>query len=83
MSIDHPWSNAPLRNIRRGNFWFPGQRVARSRRTYQHAPTYVEWKALEQVSRPSLIVTTAASDVAAAALAPMPARLASNTETSA
>ena len=83
MNFHHPWSNAPLRSIRRGHFWIPGERVVQSGRTYQRAPMYVEWEAPEQVSRPSLIVTTEASDVAAAALAPMPARLASNTETSA
>ncbi|MEN3167770.1 hypothetical protein [Gluconobacter sp. OJB] len=66
MSFDHPWSNAPLRSIRRGHFWIPGERVARSGRTYQHAPMYEEWEAPEQVSHPYLIVTTEAGDFAAA-----------------
>ncbi|MBF0886886.1 alpha/beta hydrolase [Gluconobacter sphaericus] len=56
MNFHHPWSNAPLRSIRRGHFWIPGERVVQSGRTYQRAPMYVEWEAPEHVTRPYPIV---------------------------
>ncbi|GBQ93738.1 alpha/beta hydrolase [Asaia krungthepensis] len=56
MSDEKPWSHAPLRCVRRGHFWIPGERVIQSGRSYQRAPMYVEWEAPEHVIHPYPII---------------------------
>ncbi len=51
-----PWTTAPVRALRRGHFWVPGERVSLANRTYQRGPMFVEWEAPEQVERPFPIV---------------------------
>jgi pimeloyl-ACP methyl ester carboxylesterase len=46
-----PWLNAPVRAIRRGHFWVPGERIAIHDRTFQRGPMYVEWEAPETMTR--------------------------------
>lgn len=46
-----PWAHAPVRAIRRGHFWIPGERVTSGGRTCQRGPMYVEWEAPESVTR--------------------------------
>jgi pimeloyl-ACP methyl ester carboxylesterase len=52
----NPWITAPVRTIRRGHFWIPGERVVSEGQTYQRGPMFVEWEAPEQVQHPWPIV---------------------------
>lgn len=51
-----PWTTAPVRTLRRGHLWIPGERVSLNGRTYQRGPMFVEWEAPEHVARPWPIV---------------------------
>ncbi|KTR98835.1 alpha/beta hydrolase [Pantoea dispersa] len=51
-----PWNEAPVRSIRRGHFWIPGERVEQNGLTYQRGPMYVEWEAPKLMSRPYPVV---------------------------
>jgi pimeloyl-ACP methyl ester carboxylesterase len=51
-----PWVTAPVRTVRRGHFWIPGERVALDDKTYQRGPMFVEWEAPEQLRHPFPIV---------------------------
>lgn len=51
-----PWATSPVRRVRRGRFWVPGDRVERGGLTYQRGPMYVEWEAPEIAVRPHPIV---------------------------
>ena len=51
-----PWTTAPLRSLRRGHLWIPGERVSLGGQTYQRGPMFVEWEAPERVTRPWPIV---------------------------
>lgn len=51
-----PWLSAPVRTIRRGHFWIPGERVLLDGKTYQRGAMFVEWEAPESVTRPWPIV---------------------------
>lgn len=56
MTNSCPWDHVPARNIRRGHFWIPGERVERDGKTYQRGPMYVEWEAPEMITRPWPVV---------------------------
>lgn len=59
MQQDHqfrPWHEAPVRSVRRGHFWIPGERVEQNGLTYQRGPMYVEWEAPKLISRPYPVV---------------------------
>lgn len=45
------WAGTPTRNVRRGHFWVPGERVERAGKTFQRGPMSVTWEAPEQVTR--------------------------------
>lgn len=45
------WADAPVRTLRRGQFWVPGERVALNGKTYQRGPMFVEWETPERVTR--------------------------------
>jgi pimeloyl-ACP methyl ester carboxylesterase len=45
------WQDAPVRTIRRGHFWIPGDRVMRNGQTYQRGPLFAEWEAPEIVTK--------------------------------
>jgi pimeloyl-ACP methyl ester carboxylesterase len=45
------WQDAPVRTIRRGHFWIPGDRVMRNGQTYQRGPLFAEWEAPETVTK--------------------------------
>ena len=51
-----PWHNKPVRAVRRGHFWVPGERVARDGESYQRGPMFVEWEAPEHIIKPFPIV---------------------------
>ena len=51
-----PWTTAPVRSIRRGHVWIPGERVSLDGQTYQRGPMFVEWETPERVTRPWPIV---------------------------
>lgn len=51
-----PWKKAPLRSIRLGEFWVPGERVLLDGKTYQRGPLFVAWQSPEQVKHPWPIV---------------------------
>lgn len=51
-----PWAGAPVRTVRRGHFWIPGERVPHGGRTWQRGPMFVEWEAPEKITRPWPIV---------------------------
>lgn len=51
-----PWTSTPVRTVRRGQFWVPGERVVVDGLTYQAGPMFVEWEAPENVTRPFPIV---------------------------
>ena len=51
-----PWTNSPVRSVRRGHFWIPGDRIKHGGLTYQRGPMYVEWEAPEVVARPYPVV---------------------------
>lgn len=51
-----PWLHSPVRTLRRGHFWIPGDRVGQGGLTYQRDPMYVEWEAPEVVTRPYPVV---------------------------
>jgi pimeloyl-ACP methyl ester carboxylesterase len=55
-TIYAPWTSTPVRKVRRGQFWIPGDRVAVHGLTYQAGPMFVEWEAPENVTRPFPIV---------------------------
>lgn len=46
------WEKAPVRNVRRGHFWVPGDRIEIDGLTYQRGPLFAEWEAPEEVTRP-------------------------------
>ncbi len=50
------WVTRPLRTMRRGHFWIPGERVVLEDGTYQNGPLFAEWEAPETVTRPWPIV---------------------------
>lgn len=45
------WQDAPVRAIRRGHFWIPGDRMMRNGQTYQRGPLFAEWEAPETVTK--------------------------------
>jgi pimeloyl-ACP methyl ester carboxylesterase len=45
------WECTPVRAVRRGQFWIPGERVEIAGKTYQHGPMYVMWEAPERVTQ--------------------------------
>ncbi len=51
-----PWMTAPVRSVRRGHLWIPGERMKLDGRTYQSGPMFVEWEASERVTRPWPII---------------------------
>ena len=51
-----PWHSAPVRTLRRGHFWIPGERIEQNGLTYQRGPMYVEWEAPKEISRPYPVV---------------------------
>jgi len=51
-----PWSASPVRTLRRGHFWVPGEHVLLGGMTYQRGPMFVEWEAPERITRPWPIV---------------------------
>ena len=50
------WADTPARNVRRGHFWVPGERVERAGKTFQRGPMFVAWEVPEQIERPFPIV---------------------------
>lgn len=56
MSRSYPWDHVPVRSIRRGHFWIPGETTKRDGKTYQRGPMYVEWEAPEEIVQPWPIV---------------------------
>lgn len=50
------WKKAPVRAVRRGQFWNAGERVERDGQTYQRGPLFAEWEAPKDVTRPWPIV---------------------------
>ncbi len=50
------WADTPVRPVRRGAFWVPGERVERDGLTFQRGPLFAEWEAPERVTRPFPIV---------------------------
>lgn len=50
------WESSPLRTLRRGHFWVPGERVSVDGKTLQRGPMFVEWEAPEQVTQPYPVV---------------------------
>lgn len=51
-----PWENTPVRTLRRGHFWIPGERIEIEGKTFQRGPMYVEWEAPESVLHPWPII---------------------------
>ncbi|KGD73048.1 lysophospholipase [Tatumella morbirosei] len=51
-----PWETVPVRTLRRGHFWVPGEKVKDNGLTYQCGPMYVEWEAPETVTQPYPVV---------------------------
>ena len=48
----HPlWATVPVRVIRQGQFWIPGDRVEVAGQTYQRGPLFAQWEAPEEVTR--------------------------------
>ena len=45
------WQDVPVRVIRRGHLWIPGERVMRDGKTYQFGPLFAEWEAPEHVTK--------------------------------
>jgi pimeloyl-ACP methyl ester carboxylesterase len=56
MTIEKPWHNKPVRVVRHGHFWVPGERVERDGETYQRGPMFVEWETPEHVNKPFPII---------------------------
>lgn len=50
------FAHYPVRAVRRGHFWIPGERVESERGTVQRAPLFVEWEAPEEITRPYPLV---------------------------
>ncbi len=51
------WEQRPPRTSRRGDFWIPGERVAREGKTYQRGPMFVAWEApAEATGRPPVVL---------------------------
>ena len=50
------WEAAEPRQVRRGHFWIPGDRVVIDGLTYQRGPLFAEWQAPDRVTRPWPIV---------------------------
>jgi len=46
----------PVRSVRKGQFWIPGERVRTHDGLAQRAPSFVEWEAPEQITRPYPLV---------------------------
>jgi pimeloyl-ACP methyl ester carboxylesterase len=56
-NIEHPfWADTPVRVVRRGHLWIPGDRIEIDGLTYQRGPLFAEWEAPEVVTRPWPIV---------------------------
>lgn len=51
-----PWRETPARQVRRGHFWIPGERVQQDDKTYQNGPMFVAWEAPEQITQPYPVV---------------------------
>lgn len=52
----NPWLSVPVRSVRRGHFWIPGDRIEQNGLTFQQGPMYVEWEAPKEISRPFPVV---------------------------
>ena len=51
-----PVADAPLRQIRRGHFWIPGERLSIDGATVQRGPLFVYWEAPAAITRPYPLV---------------------------
>ena len=45
------WENAPIRQVRLGSLWVPGDRIVVDGQTYQRGPLFAEWTAPAEVTR--------------------------------
>ena len=55
--IEHPfWADTPVRAVRHGHLWIPGDRIVIDGLTYQRGPLFAEWEAPEVVTRPWPVV---------------------------
>ena len=50
------WAATPVRTVRRGHFWVPGERVEHEGKTFQRGPMFAAWEAPAQVTRPYPVV---------------------------
>ena len=50
------WKAVPVRTIRQGQFWIPGDRVQVEGQTYQRGPLFAQWEAPDKVTHPWPIV---------------------------
>ena len=50
------WAATPVRTVRRGHFWVPGERVEHEGKTFQRGPMFATWEAPAQVTRPYPVV---------------------------
>ena len=50
------WADTPVRALRRGHFWIPGERVLHDGLTLQRGPMFAEWEAPADVTGPYPIV---------------------------
>ena len=56
LEIQPFWAGTPVRSVRRGQFWIPGERVEHAGKTFQRGPMFVAWEAPERVRWPHPIV---------------------------
>ena len=50
------WNERPVRSLRKGQFWIPGERFQKDGKTYQRGPLFVAWEAPEAITHPYPIV---------------------------
>lgn len=50
------FAGTPLRSIRRGQFWIPGDRIDTDAGTFQRTPLFVDWEAPAEVTQPHPLV---------------------------